>query len=241
MPGKTKIEWTDKTWGPVTGCTKISPGCDNCYAERFAERWRGIKGHHYEQGFDLKLWPERLDAPLKWKKPCRIFVNSMSDLFHEDVPTEFIQKTFDVMRAAHWHTFQVLTKRPKRMLDFEWPDNVWAGTSIENKYFQWRTGWLRKVEAKVRFLSMEPLLGPPINLDLTGIHLVIVGGESGPGARHMDSDWARSIRDQCAAQGVPFFFKQNSGPSKKRSGRLLDGREHNEMPEVDLIKGGKHA
>lgn len=232
MPGKTKIQWASDSWNPVTGCTEISPGCNHCYAKTLAERWRGIPGHPYEQGFDLKLWPKRLEIPGRWKKPRLIFVNSMSDLFHEDIPSEFIQKTFDAMRAAHWHTFQVLTKRPKRMRDFEWPDNVWAGTSIENKYFQWRTIPLREVDAKVRFLSIEPLIGELINLDLTGIHWVIVGGESGPGARPMNLDWVRSIRDQCASQKVPFFFKQIGGVNKKKTGRLLDGREHNEMPKV---------
>lgn len=232
MSDKSAIEWCDASLNVVTGCTEISPGCDNCYAKTFAERWRGIKGHHFENGFDLQLRPERINIPLKWKRPRKIFVNSMSDLFHKDIPDKFIQKTFDMMNRAYWHTFQVLTKRPERMLDFKWPDNVWAGTSIENKYFQWRTGWLRKVEAKIRFLSMEPLIGQPINLDLTGIHWVIVGGESGPGARHMDPDWARSIRDQCIDRNIPYFFKQWGGVRKKETGRILDGRLWSEFPST---------
>jgi len=241
MGDDSRIEWTDATWNPITGCTKVSEGCDHCYAETFAERWRGIPGHPYEQGFDLKLWPERLDMPLRWRRPRRVFVNSMSDLFHEGISLDYIQRVFAVMAAAPQHTFQVLTKRPERLAELAprllWPDNVWMGVSVENQRWTSRIDDLRRVAAVVRFLSCEPLLGP-LELDLTGIHWVIAGGESGARARPMRPEWARSIRDQCRLAGVLFFFKQwgahdASGlrTSKVRSGRLLDGRTWNEFPE----------
>ena len=235
MSDNSAIEWTDATWNPVTGCTKVSPGCKHCYAETFSERWRGIPGHHYEQGFDLRLWPDRLDIPLRWKRPRRIFVNSMSDLFHEKIPLDFIRKIFDVMDEAAWHIFQALTKRSVRMaamaqLMGDWPPNVWAGVSIETEKYIRRMEDLVRVPAKVRFLSLEPLLGPLDDLCLDDIHWVIVGGESGPGARPMDPDWVRSIRDQCLEQKVPFFFKQWGGVQKKKAGRILDGRTWDEMP-----------
>ena len=234
MSEKSTIEWTDSTWNPVTGCTKVSPGCKHCYAETFAERWRGIPGHPYEQGFDLRLWPDRLDMPLTWKKPRTIFVNSMSDLFHERVPLAFIQMVFQTMEKASWHTFQVLTKRSERLAELapelNWPSNVWMGVSIETAEYLWRADHLRQVSAGVRFLSLEPLLGPLGTIDLSGIHWVIVGGESGPGARPIEADWVREIRKQCRAHGVPFFFKQWGGVRKKRNGRVLDGRTWNQMP-----------
>ena len=187
MSEKSAIEWTDSTWNPVTGCTKVSPGCKHCYAETFAERWRGTPGHPYEKGFDLRLWPSRVDMPLMWKRPRMIFVNSMSDLFHEKVPLPFIQRVFETIEKASWHTFQILTKRSKRLADLapdlNWPPNVWMGVSIETAKYLWRADHLRQVSAAVKFLSLEPLLGPLGTIDLSGIHWVIVGGESGPGAR----------------------------------------------------------
>lgn len=215
MAENSAIEWTDATWNPVTGCTEISPGCDHCYAKTFAERWRGIPGHPYEQGFDLKLWPERLELPLTWKKPRRIFVNSMSDLFHADVPDSFIRDVFITMELTPRHTYQVLTKRPKRMVRFfanypevTLPPHIWLGTSIESGAYTWRADYLRKAPAAVRFISAEPLLGPLPSLNLEGIHWLIVGGESGHGARPMHPSWARSLRDQAQAAGVAFFMKQ---------------------------------
>jgi protein gp37 len=293
MGDKTKIEWTDSTWGPVTGCTEVSPGCDHCYAKTFAERWRGTPGHYFEQGFDVQLRPDKLNQPLRWKRPRRIFVNSMSDLFHDSVPDEYIAKVFAVMAATHRHTFQLLTKRHGRMRSLlanprfralvdqarqgydwsgsgsdnalfvlPWPlPNVWLGVSVEDQ--QWadiRIPALLETPAAVRFLSCEPLLG---DLDLTpylwsdpvrhptggpvevvqlargGLHWVIVGGESGRGARPMHPDWARSLRDQCIAAGVPFLFKQWGAhgvdgfrTSKQAAGRVLDGRTWDEYPEV---------
>lgn len=234
MSEKSTIEWTDSTWNPVTGCTKVSTGCKHCYAETFAERWRGVPGHPFEHGFDLRLWPQRLRLPLEWKKPRMIFVNSMSDLFHERVPIEFIAEVFDTMTRAHWHTFQVLTKRSERMASLAqrlvWPRNVWMGVSIENARYLRRIDHLRVVPAGVRFLSIEPLLARVGTLQLDAIDWVIVGGESGPGARSLDPAWVREIRDQCVASGVPFFFKQWGGVRKDRTGRLLDGRAWDEMP-----------
>jgi protein gp37 len=239
MADRSRIEWTQATWNPVTGCTKISPGCKHCYAETFAERWRGIAGHPYEQGFDLRLWPDRLELPLRWKKPRAIFVNSMSDLFHERIPVGFIRRVFATMEKASWHTFQVLTKRSERLAelapDLSWPPNVWMGVSIETARYRGRADQLRKVPAAVRFLSLEPLLGPLGTLDLSGIHWVIVGGESGPGARPMDVTWVREIQAQCRAAGVPFFFKQWGGVRKGRNGRVLDGRTWDAMPERHAI------
>jgi protein gp37 len=215
----TTIEWTrgddgrkGASWNPITGCTKVSPGCAHCYAETFAERWRGLPGHPYEQGFDLRIWPERLEMPLRWRSPLRIFVNSMSDLFHEDVPDTFIQRVFEVMERASWHTFQLLTKRHKRLVGLaprlSWPENVWMGVSIENHRFVHRADYLRCVPAAVRFISAEPLLGSLEDLRLDGIDWLIVGGESGPRARPMHPTWARRLRDQCREASVAFFFKQ---------------------------------
>ncbi len=236
MSEKSSIEWTDSTWNPVTGCTKVSPGCRHCYAETFAERWRGIPGHPYEQGFDLRLWPDRLGLPLTWRKPRRVFVNSMSDLFHEGVPLSFIRTVFRTMEQASWHTFQVLTKRSERLLELspelKWPRNVWIGVSVETADYMQRIDDLRRVPAAVRFLSLEPLLGPLNALNLTRVDWVIVGGESGPGARPMAVRWVRQIREQCRAKGIPFFFKQWGGVNKKRTGRLLDGVTWDELPRI---------
>ncbi len=207
MSAKSSIEWTDATWNPVTGCTKVSAGCANCYAETFSERWRGIKGHHFENGFDLQLRPERLEIPLRWKKPRRIFVNSMSDLFHKDIPLRFIEKIFDTMKKAHWHTFQILTKRSGTMEFFskryDWPDNVMAGVSIENRDVKENRLYnLILTRARYRFLSLEPLLQDLGELDLDGISWVIVGGESGPKYRPIDFEWVRNIRNQCLDAAV---------------------------------------
>jgi len=230
----TRIEWTDATWNPVRGCTKISPGCKHCYAERFAERFRGVPGHPFERGFDLRLVLEKLDEPLRIKKPQRIFVNSMSDLFHEDVPVEYIQQVFEVMNRASWHEYQVLTKRAERLEDLnariKWAPHIWMGVSVENSEYVWRIEHLRRTNAHVKFLSIEPLLGPIRKLSLRGIDWVIVGGESGPGARPMKKEWVIDIRDQCAKSDVAFFFKQWGGVFKKKAGRELDGRTWDEMP-----------
>ncbi len=230
----SSIEWTTATWNPVTGCTKVSPGCDHCYAETFAERFRGVPGHPYEVGFDLTLRENRLLQPLRWRRPSTIFVNSMSDLFHAEVPEEFIHRVFDVMRQASWHEFQVLTKRAERLervtRRLTIPDNVWIGTSIETPTYYSRIRHLRRVEAGTRFLSCEPLLAALPDMPLDGIQWVIVGGESGRGARPMAASWVRDIRDQCRRAGVPFFFKQWGGVNKKRSGRELDGQTWDELP-----------
>jgi protein gp37 len=230
----TRIEWSEMTWNPVTGCSKVSPGCAHCYAETFAERWRAVPGHHYEQGFDLRLWPERLLQPLAWRRPRRVFVNSMSDLFHEEIPAAYISEVFEVMRLAHWHTFQVLTKRDERMSELAgelpWPENVWMGVSIENRRFVHRADRLREVPAAVRFISAEPLLGRLEGLDLDGIAWVIAGGESGARNRHLDLDWVRDLRDRSAESGAAFFFKQVGGRTPKAGGRELDGRTHDEFP-----------
>jgi protein gp37 len=237
----TEIEWTDATWNPVRGCTKISPGCKNCYAERFAERFRGVAGHPFEAGFDLKLVPEKLDAPLRWQKPKRIFVNSMSDLFHEAVPAEYIAKVGNVMAAADWHIFQVLTKRHERLralLNGELRHlgllpNVWWGVSVEDREHGLpRIEALRRSPVAIRFLSVEPLLESLGTLDLAGIDWVIVGGESGPRRRPLSADWVREIRNQCHAAGVAFFFKQWGGRSPKQLGRTLDGRQWNDLPPI---------
>jgi len=234
MSQTTAIEWTESTWNPVRGCTKVSPGCKYCYALTFAERWRGIPGHPYEQGFDLRLVPEKLEEPLRWRKPRTIFVNSMSDLFHEEIPLAYIRKVFEVMEEASWHTFQVLTKRADRLCDLapllSWPSNVWQGVSVENERYATRAKKLADVPAAVRFLSVEPLLGPISDLPLAGISWVIVGGESGPRHRAVAPEWVRAIRDQCLEAGVPFFFKQWGGRTPKAGGRELDGREWNQMP-----------
>ena len=244
MSDRSSIEWTEATWNPVTGCTKVSPGCAHCYAETFAERFRGVSGHPYERGFDLQLRPERLKQPLKWTQPRMIFVNSMSDLFHEDIPEDYIQAVFSVMRKANWHTFQILTKRSQQLAAvaprLPWPHNVWMGVSVENQRWTSRIDDLRKVPAKVRFLSCEPLLGP-LQLDLEGIDWVIVGGESGARARPMKPEWAREIRRQCEDEGVAFFFKQwgahnevGQRVGKGKAGRLLDGRIWNGLPAQNL-------
>ena len=238
MADNTAIEWTNATWNPVTGCTKIGTGCDNCYAERFAERFRGVKGHPYEHGFDLMLRPERLDQPLKWRRARMIFVNSMSDLFHKKVPADFVDLVFDTMEEADQHVFQVLTKRSSlmrrymnaRYRDRTAPDHIWLGTSVEDNGKISRIRHLRETNAVVRFLSLEPLLGPIDDLDLDGIHWVIVGGESGPRARPIDADWVRAIRDKCLDAAVPFFFKQWGGFRPKSGGRTLDRRTWNEWP-----------
>ncbi|HEY9777752.1 MAG TPA: phage Gp37/Gp68 family protein [Planktothrix sp.] len=234
MADNSSIEWTDATWNPVTGCTKISPGCAHCYAETFAERFRGVPGHPYEQGFDLKLWPDRLLLPGTWKKPKRIFVNSMSDLFHKDVPEEYVKKVFDVMNEVTRHQYQVLTKRSERLAELssqlKWGKNIWMGVSVENAQYTYRIDDLRKTGAHVKFLSVEPLLGPIPEMNLKGIDWVIVGGESGHGARQVSEDWIVEIRDQCKAANVPFFFKQWGGRNKKKAGRLLEGRTWDDMP-----------
>ncbi len=235
MGQNSAIEWTEATWNPLTGCDKISPGCTNCYAERMSLRLRLMGQPNYRNGFDLTVHPHALEIPLKWKKPQRIFVNSMSDLFHKDVPAEFIQQVFATMRRASWHRFQILTKRSDRLAELspsiDWPANVWQGVSVESADYMFRIDHLRGTGAKVRFLSIEPLLGPIPNLDLRNIHWAIVGGESGPGARPMREEWVIEIRDQCQASGVPFFFKQWGGVNKKRTGRDLQGRTWDEMPE----------
>jgi protein gp37 len=236
----SSIEWTDATWNPVTGCTKITAGCDNCYAARFAERFRGVAAHPFEGGFDLTLRPERVDQPLKWRRPRMIFVNSMSDLFHKAVPDTFVDQIFDTMERADWHVFQVLTKRSSRLQRYlnrrfattSPAPHIWCGVSVEDARGAARIEHLRGSECAVRFLSVEPLIGPVGQIDLSGIHWVIAGGESGPGARPMHIEWAREIRDQCAAQGLPFFFKQWGGIRPKSGGRSLDGREWSEFPAV---------
>lgn len=229
------IEWTESTWNPVTGCTKISPGCKYCYAERMAERLHAMGQENYRNGFQLTLQPHMLELPLRWKKPQTIFVNSMSDLFHKDVPVSYIQQVFDVMRRADWHRFQVLTKRSERLAEvaekLPWTPNIWMGVSVESDAYRARIDDLRSTSARTKFLSLEPLLGPLPDLDLRGIHWVIVGGESGPKARLMNPEWTTGLRDQCRRAGVPFFFKQWGGKNKKRAGRLLDGRTWDEMPQ----------
>lgn len=236
MSTRSSIEWTESTWNPLTGCTKISPGCKHCYAERMARRLQAMGQPNYVNGFQLTLHEHALEAPLGWKKPQMIFVNSMSDLFHRDVPSEFIQKVLDVMRRASWHTFQILTKRSERLLDLnpaiDWPANVWMGVSVETQAYTYRIDHLRQTGARVKFLSLEPLLGPLSQLDLHGINWVIVGGESGPGARPLKEERVLQVRDQCQTAHVPFFFKQWGGVRKKRSGRLLDGRTWDALPAM---------
>ena len=241
MAARSSIEWTESTWNPVTGCSKISPGCKHCYAERMALRLKAMGHPAYAHGFRLTLHESRLTLPLQWKRPQMIFVNSMSDLFHEDVPVEFILSVFDVMHRAWWHTFQVLTKRSRRLLELSdhisWPPNVWMGVSVENQDYTFRIDHLKRTGARVKFLSLEPLLGPLPNLDLQGIDWVIVGGESGPRARPMAEEWVVEIRDQCLEAQVPFFFKQWGGTRKKRNGRLLQGRTWDEMPPIPPTNG----
>jgi protein gp37 len=230
------IEWTDATWNPVTGCTRVSPGCDHCYALTFAERFRGVEGHPYQQGFDLRLWPERLQIPLRWRRPRRIFVNSMSDLFHKDIPDDYIRRVFDVMMQADWHIFQVLTKRSARLArlapNLLWAPHIWAGVSVETDRYLWRIDQLRRVPAHVRFISAEPLLGPLSGINLDAIHWVITGGESGPAFRPCSPDWVRELRDICQSCGVAFFHKQWGGRTPKAGGHLLDGKVWHEFPSA---------
>jgi len=232
---QSRIEWTESTWNPLTGCNKISPGCKHCYAERMAKRLHAMGQPNYVNNFKLTMHPQALEKPLEWKTPQVIFVNSMSDLFHKDVPLEFIQSVFDVMKRAHWHQFQVLTKRSERLMELssklEWTDNIWMGVSVENADYTFRIDHLRKTGAKTKFLSVEPLLGPIPKMNLKGINWVIVGGESGPGARPLEREWVVGIKDQCLKAKVPFFFKQWGGVQKKKAGRLLDGRTWDEMPK----------
>ena len=241
MSSQSNIEWTDSTWNPVRGCTKISPGCKHCYAETFAERFRGVPGHPYERGFDLRLVPERLADPLRWSQSRMIFVNSMSDLFHDRVPDAYIEQVCEIMAQANWHIFQVLTKRSTRLASllagrlrrFADMNHIWWGVSVENKKHGLpRIDHLRRAPAAIRFLSIEPLLENLGKLNLLGISWVIVGGESGPGARPIDSKWVQSIRDQCSICEVPFFFKQWGGVNKKKHGRTLDGEIHDSFPKV---------
>lgn len=239
MAEHSGIEWTESTWNPLTGCTKVSPGCKNCYAERMSKRLKAMGQINYANGFKLTVHQSVIEKPLDWKKPQTIFVNSMSDLFHKDVPLDFILKVFNVMREARWHQFQVLTKRAERLeelnKDIEWPENVWMGVSVENNDYKNRITHLQNTNAKVKFLSLEPLLGPLSNLNLDGINWVIVGGESGPGARPITQAWVTEIRDQCLTAKVPFFFKQWGGFQKKKAGRLLEGRTWDQMPSGNAM------
>jgi protein gp37 len=228
------IEWTESTWNPITGCTKVSPGCKHCYAERMAERLQAMGQSNYANGFRMTLHEHALELPLRWKRPQRIFVNSMSDLFHKDVPAEFIVRVFEVMNRANWHEYQILTKRSERLAELDgllpWKPHIWMGVSVENLDYAFRIDDLRRTQSHTKFLSLEPLLGPVPALDLRGIDWVIVGGESGPGARRMEQAWVLDIRDQCQRAGVSFFFKQWGGVNKKRAGRELDGKTYDDMP-----------
>jgi len=234
MATQSSIEWTETTWNPLSGCNKVSPGCKNCYAERMSRRLKAMGQYRYRNGFELTLHPEALGEPYKWKRSRLVFVNSMSDLFHKDVPITYIKKVFQVMNENPSHQFQVLTKRAERLelaaTHLTWTPNIWMGVSVESQKYTYRIDHLRRVPAQVRFLSMEPLLGAFENLNLKNIHWVIVGGESGPGARQIEAHWVRVIRDSCRNQSVPFFFKQWGGVQKSKTGRLLDRREWNEMP-----------
>jgi protein gp37 len=241
MGNKSSIEWTESTWNPVTGCNKISPGCKHCYAERMAKRLKAMGQPNYANGFDLTLHEHALELPLRWKTPQMIFVNSMSDLFHKSVPLDFVLKVFEVMNRADWHTYQVLTKRSGRLLEVSaripWSPHIWMGVSVETEKYQTRIDDLRDTGAVVKFLSLEPLLSPLSNIDLKGMDWVIVGGESGPGARPMNPVWVRDIRDQCRKAEVPFFFKQWGGVQKKKKGRELDGRTWDQLPTADRLIG----
>ena len=236
MAQGSSIEWTEATWNPVTGCTKVSPGCKHCYAERMAKRLKAMENPRYLNGFDVTLHEDLIVLPLKWKKPRRIFVNSMSDLFHVEVPERFIAGCFETMQRAHWHTFQILTKRPERAAELAeslpWSANVWMGASVESAEYYWRIEELRRVPSAIRFLSVEPLLGPVDEIPLEGIDWVIAGGESGPKCRPMRAEWVTALRDRCREGGVAFFFKQWGGVNKKRTGRELEGRTWDEMPAV---------
>ncbi|MGI8735448.1 MAG: DUF5131 family protein [Pyrinomonadaceae bacterium] len=238
MARRSSIEWTEATWNPLSGCTKISPGCKNCYAERMALRLQAMGQRNYVNGFRLALHEDALELPLRWKRPQTIFVNSMSDIFHADVPLEFIARAFHVMQCAHWHRFQVLTKRAERLEELSaqlvWPDNIWMGVSVESEAYTFRIDHLRKTGASIKFLSLEPLLGSLDHLCLDGIDWVIVGGESGPNARPMQQEWVQSIRNQCVGAKIPFFFKQWGGVRKKKSGRILDGQTWDQVPNPRL-------
>ena len=238
MALQSSIEWTEATWNPVTGCSKISPGCKHCYAERMARRLQAMGHAHYRNGFDVTLHEDALDLPLRWKRPQAIFVNSMSDLYHRDVPLSFIKKVFATMHKANWHRYQILTKRAERLADISaklpWAANIWQGVTVEHADYAHRIDLLRQTGAHIKFLSLEPLLGPMPKLKLRGIDWVIVGGESGPGARPMAPEWVTDIRDQCQKAGVAFHFKQWGGVFKKRNGRLLEGRTWDEMPVVPI-------
>lgn len=238
MAGNSTIEWTESTWNPVTGCTKISQGCLNCYAERMARRLNAMGQSNYLNGFKVALHPDSLNIPLNWKKPQTIFVNSMSDLFHRDIPESFILNIFDVMKMAKWHRFQILTKRSERLKKMSsvlpWENHIWMGVTVENADYKFRINDLRETGAFVKFLSLEPLIGPMGKLDLEHIDWVIVGGESGPGARIMKVEWVRDIREQCVKQNIPFFFKQWGGFNKKKAGRILDGQIWDEIPELEF-------
>lgn len=240
MAGSSSIEWTEATWNPVTGCSKVSQGCKNCYAERMSKRLVAMGSERYVNGFKVTLHHDLIDKPRSWRKPRKVFVNSMSDLFHEEVPLEFIQSVFKTMKETPQHTYQILTKRSKRLAELapslDWAENIWMGTSIENEAVIFRLDDLKKVPAHIRFLSCEPLLGPLDSLNLDGIHWVIVGGESGPKARPMEEAWALSIRDQCKTQGVSFFFKQWGGVQKHRHGRILDDNIYDEYPDTERLK-----
>ena len=236
MPGKSKIEWTNYTWNPVTGCSKISPGCKNCYAERFAKRLQLMGNPRYKNGFKVTLHPDLLEVPFRWNGPAFVFVNSMSDLFHEDVPVEFIKEVFEVMKQAKHLTFQVLTKRPDRLLEIskelEWTDNIWMGVSVENSNYVYRINHLLQTPAKVKFISFEPLLGPVPEFPTSGIDWVIVGGESGPNARPMKKEWVMEIYRMCKENNIAFFFKQWGGVFKWKNGRKLNGKIYEEYPNV---------
>ena len=237
MASNTSIEWTQSTWNPVTGCTKISEGCRHCYAERMACRLKAMGQPNYQNGFEVTLHERALDLPLRWKRPQMIFVNSMSDLFHEEIPVEFIQRVFNVMRRADWHCFQILTKRSERLLELDmlldWAPNIWMGVTVESNDYAYRVDRLRRTHATTKFISLEPLLGPVPDLNLSEIDWVIVGGESGSGARPLDAEWVKQVRDKCRFCSTPFFFKQWGGVNKKKAGRLLEGRTWDEMP-IDM-------
>lgn len=245
MSDGSAIEWTDATWNPVTGCSKVSQGCKHCYAERLAARLQAMGNPRYENGFRVTLHPDLLTLPLRWRQPRRIFVNSMSDLYHEEVPEEFVYRVFETMVRADWHVYQILTKRASRLAELAprlpWPKHVWQGVSVENARCLFRVRHLRHVPAKVRFLSLEPLLGPIAQIPLEGIHWVIVGGESGPGHRPIEAEWVREIRDQCLTVGVAFFFKQWGGHTSKAGGRILDGRIWNQWPETPCVNDGEFS
>ena len=245
MATKSAIEWTESTWNPVTGCTKISAGCKHCYAERMAKRLKAMGQPNYANGFDVTTHEHALELPVRWKRPQTIFVNSMSDLFHKNVPTDFILRIFDVMNKADWHRYQVLTKRSGRLLQLDavlpWASHIWMGVTVESADHISRIDDLRATRARTKFLSLEPLLGPMPDLDLDGIDWAIVGGESGPGARPMHPNWVRDIREQCLAQQVAFFFKQWGGTNKKKAGRLLDGRTWDEMPTLSASRLAQRA